>query len=58
MSAVWRAHRDFFKMKRETLGTSRRQIQSSRIARPEGIWQGSILAAYLFGLRRFSDLKI
>jgi hypothetical protein len=56
-SAVWQAHRDFFKLRREVLHTSRRRIQASRIARPRGIWRGSILVAYLFGRRRFSQLK-
>jgi GT2 family glycosyltransferase len=56
-SAVWRAHRDFFKLRREVLHASRRRIQASRIARPRGIWRGSILVAYLFGRRRFSQLK-
>jgi GT2 family glycosyltransferase len=56
--AVWRAHRDFLAMRREGLRTSRRQIRRARIARPAGIYRGSILVSYLFGKRRFEDLKI
>jgi GT2 family glycosyltransferase len=66
--AVWRAHRDFFRMvrggrqddpaeMRESLSTSRRQIQSSRIASPRGIYRGWIVLSYLLGKRRFDRLK-
>jgi GT2 family glycosyltransferase len=57
-SAVWRAHRDFFRMIRRTLRASRCRIRSSRIASPRGIWRGSILVACLFGLRRFDRLHV
>ena len=56
--AVWRAHRDFGRMVSDSLRESRRTIQSRRIAKPAGIWRGSILAAYLFGRRRVDELKI
>ena len=56
-SAVWRAHKDFRKMVREGLRESRRTIQSCRKAKPAGIYRGSILAAYLFGKRRFSEFR-
>jgi hypothetical protein len=63
-AAVWRAHRHFFAMhhgrKNEngaSLNASRRKIQSSRIASPRGIRRCPILLSYLFGRRRFSDLK-
>jgi GT2 family glycosyltransferase len=63
-AAVWRAHRAFFRMRRgdknnngESLIASRRQIQSSRIASPKGIRRCPILISYLFGLRRFSQIK-
>ncbi|MDR1671120.1 MAG: glycosyltransferase family 2 protein [Alistipes sp.] len=56
-TAVHRAHRDYFRMIRDGLSIQRRQIQSHRIASPEGIYRGSILLNYLFGLRRFSQLK-
>ena len=57
-SAVWRAHRDFLRMIRPGLRESRRTIQSTHITRPQGVWRGSILIAYLFGLRRFYNLQI
>ena len=53
---VWRAHRDFFTMRRESLRDKRGQIQSTRIAKPEGIWRGSILLAHLFGKKQFSKI--
>ena len=56
-SAVWRAHKDFRKMVREGLRESRRTIQSCRKAKPAGIYRGSILLAYLFGKRRFSEFR-
>jgi GT2 family glycosyltransferase len=55
--AVWRAHRDFRSMKRDGLRESRRAVQSARIARPEGIYRGSILLSYLFGRKQFSKLR-
>jgi GT2 family glycosyltransferase len=57
-SAVRRAHRDFRRMRRDYLRDVRRQVQATRIARPAGIYRGSILLNYLFGKRRFSELKI
>jgi hypothetical protein len=63
-AAVWRAPRAFFRMRRggknnggESLSASRRQIQSSRIARPRGIRRRPILLSYLFGKRQFARLK-
>ncbi len=55
-AAVVRAHKDFRLMKRESLTAARRQIQSSRIACPTGIYRGSILLSYMFGRRRFNKL--
>ncbi len=76
-AAVWRAHRDFRKM-RISLRKKRYAVQSLRLAtqtagqpapettqtaqsghqtpRLTGIYRGSILLAYLFGCKRFSDI--
>jgi GT2 family glycosyltransferase len=56
-NAVWRAHRDFCRMKKDSLREKRRQIKSTRKAKPAGVYRGSILVAGLFGKKLFSKLK-
>ncbi|MDR2890160.1 MAG: glycosyltransferase family 2 protein [Alistipes sp.] len=56
-SAVMRAHRDFWSMKREGARAKRRQIQSSRKAKPRGVYRGSIILRYLSGHRTFGNIK-
>ncbi len=54
--AVWDAHRDFRKMKREGLRAQRKNLLGRAVARPKGIYRGSILLRYLFGGRKFGHL--
>ena len=53
--AVWRAHCDFRKMRRDYLRTERQRVQSRVVAQPEGIYRGSILLRYLLGKREFGE---
>ena len=55
--AVWNAHQDFRKMRREYLSVERKRVQSRVVAQPEGIYRGSILLRYLLGKRRFGEVK-
>jgi GT2 family glycosyltransferase len=65
--AVWRAHLDFCTMvatatadlygEKQNLREKREKIQSTRIARPSGMWRGSILVSYMLGRRRFEDIS-
>ena len=54
--AVWNAHQDFRKMRREYLRAERKRVQSRVVAKPEGIYRGSILLRYLLGKRRFEGI--
>ncbi|MCD8185305.1 MAG: glycosyltransferase family 2 protein, partial [Rikenellaceae bacterium] len=53
--AVWRAHRDFFRMRKE-LQSKRGLIQLRRLGRPSEIYFGSILWRYYTG-RRYSPVR-
>lgn len=53
--SVWRAHRAFFRMKKE-LKTKRKQIQGDRKVKPSGIYRGSIVWRYYTG-RKISPVK-
>ena len=53
--AVWNAHQDFRKMRREYLRAERKRVQNRVVAQPEGIYRGSILLRYLLGKRRFGE---
>ncbi|MDR0907168.1 MAG: glycosyltransferase family 2 protein [Rikenellaceae bacterium] len=55
-NAVWSAHRDFCKMRREKLRARRRAIQLLATARPTGIYRGSIVLRYLLGRHTFDHL--
>ena len=54
--AVWSAHQDFRKMRKEYLKAERKMVQSRMVAQPEGIYRGSILLRYLLGKRRFEGI--
>jgi GT2 family glycosyltransferase len=54
--AVWRAHRDFRRMKQLNLKAKRRVIQTSATSRPSGVYGGSIVLRYIFGRRTFNQL--
>jgi len=68
--AVVRAHRDFRAMRRgdfaaegertpaTSLRDKRRSVQSTRRATPRGVYRGSVVLAYLLGLRTFSRLRM
>ena len=52
---VFRAHLDFHKQ-RKSLHRKRRIIQQQRIARPHGIFRGSIVLCHAFGRRKFGHM--
>ena len=52
---VWKAHRAFFRMRKE-LKAKRRRIQKKRTATPSGIYRGSIVWRYYTG-RKISPVK-
>lgn len=52
---VFRAHLDFHKQ-RKSLHRKRRIIQQQRMARPHGIFRGSIVLCHAFGRRKFGHM--
>ena len=52
---VFRAHLDFHKQ-RKSLHRKRRIIQQQRLARPHGIFRGSIVLCHAFGRRKFGHM--
>lgn len=52
---VFRAHLDFHKQ-RKSLHRKRRIIQQQRIARPQGIFRGSIVLCHAFGRKKFGHM--
>lgn len=54
-SAVWRAHRAFFKM-RKSLKPKRKEIRQKRTGSPSGIYRGSIVWRYYTG-RKTTPVK-
>lgn len=52
---VWRAYADFFRL-HGALCRKRRAIRSAAVAESGCVYRGSIVARYLFGLRRFGRL--
>ena len=53
--AVWSAHRDFFRKRRE-LKTSRHAVQNARRANPRFIYKGSIVFRYILGKKYFGNI--
>lgn len=52
---VFVAHMDFHRQ-RKSLHEKRRRIQRSRVARPYGIYRGSIVLMHMLGLRKFGRM--
>ncbi len=55
--SVWRAHRDFKRMKTDFVEKRRENMEKCTVQNPTGIYPKSIIAAfYLQGKKRFTDL--
>ncbi len=55
LKAVWRAHADF-RRRRPQLREARRGIQAQALARPQGVYRGSVLLRYVLGRKKFGKM--
>ncbi len=54
--SVYRAHRDFYRWRKNGLSQKRAKILSSATTKPEGVYRGSVVLRYFFGKRTFGNL--
>jgi GT2 family glycosyltransferase len=54
--SIYRAHFDFYRWRGRGLRTRRSEIHSRAIARPEGVYFGSIVLRYFLGFKKFGHI--